>query len=108
MIDSADKLFVVVDQALPPGARLAQAVHGALAFAAEHPEVERAWRERSNTVAVLACDGGRLPLLLERAEIDAVPVATFREPDLGDRMTAVVLGPGARSRRLVRNFPLAE
>jgi len=100
-----ERLYVVVDGTLAPGLQIAQAIHAARAFAAEHPEIEAAWFERSNTVAVLAVDGERSVIRVanEAAALD-VPHSTFDEPDLLGRMTAIALAPGYLSERIVRGL----
>ncbi len=103
-----NKLRVITRRDLPAWAQAAQLVHGALAFATEHPEVTRTWMGTSNTIVLLAeRDERALSALLARAEEAGIPTARFTEPDLGDALTAVVLGPGEASRRLTRGLPLA-
>lgn len=103
-----DKLRIITSRDLPAGAQAAQLVHGALAFAAAHPEATRTWMSTSNTIVLLAeRDERALSALLARAEEAGVPTARFTEPDLGDALTAVVLGPGEASRRITRGLPLA-
>lgn len=100
------KLFVVVRGDLPPGLRVAQAIHAALLFAHEHEEVALDWFLRSNNVVVLRVeDLPALEALASRAESLGVPGSLFREPDLGDQATALALAPSAR--RLVSKLPLA-
>lgn len=108
MSTPAAKLFVVVDSTLAPGLQIAQAIHAARAFAAEHPDLEADWFDRSNTVAVLTLAGERALLKLANAAAALdVPCATFEEPDLLGRTTALALAPGPTSARLVRALPLA-
>ena len=102
------KLYVVTRCDLPAGAQAAQSCHAARQFAAEHPDVERAWFHASNTLALLAVpDEPALDALLLRARGIGLRVAVFREPDLGDATTAIALEPGPASRRLVASLPLA-
>jgi hypothetical protein len=102
------KLYVVVDGTLAPGMQLSQSIHAARAFAAAHPALEADWFAASNTVAVLAARGERalLRLAADAAAFD-VPCATFDEPDLSGRTTALALAPGPVAARLVRALPLA-
>lgn len=46
-----------------------------------------------------------LQQLAQKAKEDGVPVSSFLEPDLGDELTAIALGPSGR--QLVRRLPLA-
>lgn len=76
----------------------AQAVHAAVEYTLR--------KEPPETVAVLAAaDELDLCWLCADAERGGFFFATFREPGLGDALTAVALGPEAA--RLCRKFPLA-
>ncbi len=100
------KLYVVVRADLPAGAQLAQACHGLRAFVAAHPEIDRAWYEQSNNLVCLAVPSeAHLLELAARAEARDVATAVFREPDEGDSVTAIALGPAGA--RLVSSLPLA-
>lgn len=101
-----DRLYLVVDEALDAGRRAAQAVHAALAFAAEHPGLERAWRLRSNTVVVLAAPPPVVAGLVDEARSLGAACSVFHEPDLGGALTAVALAPGPVARRLTRALAL--
>lgn len=99
-----ERLYVVGRTDLPPGLRAAQLVHAARVFAAEHTELERDWYETSNNLVLLEVpDEQALHELARKA--DGVPVSLNREPDLGDQVTAIALGHGAK--RLVRHLPCA-
>lgn len=101
-----DRLYVVVRSDLPPGAQVAQALHAFRAFLEEHPGVERAWFLASNTLAVLTAPSeGALQAIVMDAVDNDFRVSQFREPDLGDSLTAIALEPAAK--RLVRMLPLA-
>lgn len=101
------RLYVIVRGDLPPGARVAQAVHGAHEFSEAHPEKYRIWRADSNTVAILgARDEAHLDEMRDKAEMYGIPAATFREPDLGDSTTVLVLGPHPATRKITGRLPL--
>ncbi len=103
---AAEKLFLVTRADLPDGQQAVQAAHAMREFAEHHPEVERAWYSKSNTLAFLAVpDEAALGVLLEKARRRDIPAASFHEPDRNNEMTAIALGPAARS--LVSNLPLA-
>lgn len=104
---SVPKLYVIVREDLSPGARVAQAVHGAHEFSDAHPGEYARWREESNTVAILAAQGEpHLRYLAEMAAMWGVPHASFQEPDMGGASTVLVLAPGPASQRLTRGLPL--
>lgn len=102
------RLYVIVRGDLPPGARVAQAVHGFRQFVADHPEIEKEWFENSNTIVILqARDEAHICTLADRAEMYGVPKAIFREPDLHDQATCLVLAPTPPTRKICRDLPLA-
>jgi peptidyl-tRNA hydrolase len=77
---------------LPAGAQLAQSCHAVRSFAAGYPELDRKWYEGSNNlVALQVPDEGALLELRSRAIDRGLPVTLFREPDLGDSVTAIAL-----------------
>lgn len=103
-----DKLYVIVRTDLLAGQQAVQAAHALRQFAEEHPETERAWFQRSNTLAMLAVpDEEALHRLLSRAGDRGIRASIFREPDIDNQLTAVVLEPNEQARRLCRGMPLA-
>jgi peptidyl-tRNA hydrolase len=103
----APKLCVIVREDLSPGYKVAQAVHGGHAFADAHPADYRVWRGKSNTVTILgARDEAHLDEMRDKAEMYNIPYATFREPDLGDATTVLVLGPHPATRKITGRLPL--
>lgn len=99
------RLRVVVRADLSPGQQAVQGVHAQVAFAKAHPEVEHEWFDSSNTLALLCVqDEEALCRVLDQAEMRGIRAAVFREPDIGDRMTAICLEPGDAARRLCRGL----
>lgn len=104
----AEKLVLVTRSDLRPGQQAVQAAHAMRQFAAEHPELDQAWFERSNTLALLTVPNEEaLRRLADLADDRDLKLAAFREPDLGDALTAIALQPGPRTQKLCRNLPLA-
>lgn len=58
-------------------------------------------------VVLTAPDAAGLHALLERARDRDITTTAFREPDLGDELTAVAFTPSAATRKLLANLPLA-
>ena len=91
---------------LAPGPQGVQAAHAFRQFIHEHPQVEAEWFRTSNTLAFLSVpDEHALGVLLGRAADRGIPASAFREPDLGDSLTAIALGP--EGKRLTKGLPLA-
>lgn len=86
----------------------AQAVHGAFAFAVDHPGITREWHDVSNFLVVVAADDEQhLRMLADTAAACGVPCSLVIEPDLHDQATAVALAPTVEARRLCANLALA-
>ena len=102
------KLYLVVRGDLLPGQQLAQACHGALAFAREHPEVWREWEKVSNTLVVLTVKNvDVLHYLSQQAYYQNIRTSYFTDPDLDPSLTCVVFEPGHGAAQLCRPLPLA-
>lgn len=102
----ASKIFVVTREDLSEGQQAVQLGHGLTEFIFQHPEMAGRWHRESNTLAYLIVpDEAALGVLLKRARRRDLPHATFHEPDRNNEMTAIALGPAARS--LVSGLPLA-
>lgn len=83
------KLYVVVREDLVPGLLCAQAVHGFRAFRAAHPELEQAWYDAENNIAILGVrDEAHLNEMFHRLEKHGIPSARFYEPDLDNEHTS--------------------
>jgi hypothetical protein len=102
------KLILVTRADLPAGAQAVQAAHAFRELAERFPAEERAWYRTSNHIALLAARDERDLTRLLREAIDRdVPVASFREPDLDNALTAIALAPCARAKAICRRLPLA-
>ena len=103
-----DKLYLVTRKNLPPGPQAVQICHVARIFQNEHPEVERKWFVESNYLAVLSTeDEESLVRLIKKADKGGVLYSVFREPDLGNHVTAVAFEPGVKGRRICSGLGLA-
>jgi len=87
---------------------LAQSCHCAIQFFMEHTELATEWYNKSNYIAVLEIKNEpAIHELLEKASSKQIRFSIFREPDINDEITAIVLEPGDKSRKLCANLPLA-
>lgn len=103
---SAAKLYIIVRADLPPGDRAVQAAHAAVDFQHQHAAIAARWQRESNTLAMLTVpDEWDLEKLLFDIAGRGLAFTTFREPDLGDSMTAIAVEAGAG--KIVRKLPLA-
>jgi len=102
---AASKVFLVSRADLSDAQQGVQAMHALTEFIFEHPKIAGPWRQESNTLAWLVVpDEAALGVLLKKAVRRDIPASSFREPDMNNEMTAIALGPSARS--LVSGLPL--
>lgn len=100
------KLYLIVRRDLSPSARAVQLCHALRAFVEEHPAEDQVWFQQSNTLVLLEVDNEDcLRHLTEKAQAAGVSWALFREPDIGDQITAIAIAPTGK--KLVRGLPLA-
>ena len=93
---------------LASGYQGVQSIHAAIQFGIEHPETYKIWFEKSNYLGWLSvADEAALCRLIETAKDCGIEFSIFREPDIGNEITAIALQPGCESKRLCRNLPLA-
>ena len=106
-IHEGDKLYVVSRRDITAGYQSVQAQHALAEFIFEHPEIAREWHKNSNYLGFLsAADERELNRLIEMALLHNLKISVFREPDIGNEITAIAIQPGETSKKLVRNLPL--
>jgi peptidyl-tRNA hydrolase len=107
-IVEGDKLYIITRRDMSPGYQAVQSCHALRQFVAEHSEIDKVWYEVSSYIALLAAhDEDELMDLVARANDMGLQVSTYREPDVGDRVTAIAIGPHSEASKLCRGFPLA-
>jgi hypothetical protein len=102
-INKTSKLYVVVDESLRPGLKIAQGGHALCAFEAEHSDIYRDWHTHSNNLVVLQAPD--LAGLADSLEEKGLKVSRFHEPDLNDKLTTIAAEPAAQ--RHLSSLPLA-
>jgi peptidyl-tRNA hydrolase len=103
-----DRFYVVVRSDLPPGLQAAQAVHSAIQFTQEWPDLLVPWYTDSNYLVIVAVPDE--PSLWEMAKVareQNIRYSITQEPDLDDKWTAVALQPGDMARMICSCLPLA-
>jgi len=107
-IKEGDKLYLVTRADLSPGYQAVQSCHAIRQFTAEHPEIDHVWFTRSNYLALLSVnDLDELEDLYYEARRLGLAVSAFREPDIGDQITAIAIEPHPDTQELCRSLPLA-
>ncbi len=97
----------MVREDIEPGYQVSQIVHSAFRFSQEYPEITKSWMNNSETIVCLGIKNEEeLDKLIQRAENKNIKYSSFREPDLNDQVTSVVLEPGENSKKLCSNLGL--
>ena len=87
---------------------MAQACHGVSVFCLEHLETSKDWFEISNYICILAAKSeNHLLELYNKAQKKCVRVSVFREPDINNEVTCIVLEPSLVSKKICSNLRLA-
>ena len=93
---------------LAPGYQAVQACHSAVDFGFYYPEIYSEWHRVSNYLGFLSVENEQeLVVLAEQAEARGIAFCIFREPDIGDKITAITLEPGSKSKKLCSRLSLA-
>jgi len=88
------------------GYKAVQSTHAAINFIFEHPGRAGPWFHNSNTLAELeANDEAHLERLIEKCiKLDLIHTV-FREPDIGNQITAIAIEPSRLTRKVTSNLP---
>ena len=83
-------------------------MHALREFVNDHPDIDQLWYTNSNFLGWLSTsDESALISLLTKAAEQGIRHSSFREPDIGDRITAIALEPGEKTSKLCANLQLA-
>ena len=101
-------LITITRQDLPVGTQIAQSCHSVADFAYHKPYEFKNWRENSNYKICLASkDEESLIKTYNKLLENGAKVIAFREPDLGNEMTAITLLGELNIRKYTTYLPLA-
>jgi peptidyl-tRNA hydrolase len=101
-------MYLVTRQDLEPGAQSTQLSHSLTEFFILYPEIIRNWYHTSNYLINLSVKNEtELESLIQKAQSKDIKIAIFREPDLGNQITAIALEPSEATRKLCSSFPKA-
>jgi len=90
------------------GQQAVQAMHALRQFVHDHSEVDRCWFEQSNYIGLLSVNNENdLYRLIETAEQRNIRFSIFKEPDIGNQITAIALEPCKESKKMCSQLKLA-
>jgi peptidyl-tRNA hydrolase len=78
-----------------------QSAHAAIQFQHEHQELSKLWYTQSNYLAFLTvANEEELEKLIRKAEAKGITHSIFREPDIGNEITAVAFEASNDAKRI--------
>ena len=85
-----------------------QSAHAGIDFQHQHPEIAKQWNKESNYLIILSVENEeQLSLYLEKFKFYNIKTTAFREPDIGNVITAIAVEPSEKTRKLTSKLPLA-
>ena len=89
------------------GYRAVQSTHAAINFIFENPDRAGPWFKNSNYLVQLEVSNEQqLELLITNCLMRDLKHTVFREPDIGNQITAVAIEPSELTQKLVSRIPL--
>ena len=99
---------MITHNELPADYQIPQAMHAAMEFSQQFKEECASWHFRSNSVIVLAAKNDKeLWEFSQKLKREGLKFSEFREPDIGNELTAIAIVPNERAKKMCSNFPLA-
>ena len=84
-----------------------QSAHAAINFTFDHPGRAGPWFKNSNYLVLLELKSEKqLVLLIQSCVRLDLKHSVFREPDIGNEITAVAIEPSELTQKVVRKIPL--
>jgi peptidyl-tRNA hydrolase len=101
------KLVTVTRTDIPEGYQAVQSTHAAIDFVFEHPTRAGPWHKESNTLVMLTVkDTKALIHLMRKCDYLSLAYTVFREPDIGNQITAICMEPHPEVYKMVAKLPL--
>ena len=102
------KLIVITRQDLSPGYQAVQAAHAAIDFQHQYPQIAKDWNKNSKYLIILSVENEeKLKKYIRKFQNANLYHVVFKEPDIGNEITAICVQPSEKSRKLTAHLPLA-
>lgn len=89
------------------GYKAVQSTHAAINFTFEHPSRAGPWFKDSNYLVQLEVENEqKLKELIQKCRKKQLYYTIFREPDIGNEITAIAIEPSPLTQKLVSHLPL--
>ncbi len=101
------KLVTVTRTDIPEGYQAVQSTHAAIDFVFEHPTRAGPWHKNSNTLVMLTVEDTKgLIRLMKKCDYLSIVYTVFREPDIGNQITAICIEPHPEVQKMTAKLPL--
>ena len=102
------KLIIITRRDLSPGYQAVQSSHAGIDFQHQYPDIAQKWNKQSNYLIILSVDNEyQLNQYVNKFEVNNLKTTIFREPDIGNEITAIAVEPNEKSKKICSNLPLA-
>ena len=107
-IQGNEFMTIICRDDMAPGYKVVQTAHALADFAVKHENEFKQWQMGSNYLCCLETSENRLGILIERMEDLKIKHEVFREPDIGNQITAVAVEAISREQHktLFKKFKL--
>lgn len=108
-IQEGDKFTTITRRDLSLGYQAVQSAHALADFAIEHTEPFKSWQLGSNYLVCLTVETEEeLKFLAKRLKCFGIKITEFREPDIGNELTAIAVEcmPKKEHSKLFKNLKL--
>lgn len=101
-------MTIIVRSDLEPGYKVAQSAHAIADFAVKFGHEFKQWQLGSNYLCCLEADEDKIQKILYKLKDHDIKYEVFREPDIGDQMTAIAVEAISREqhKKLFKNLKL--
>lgn len=83
-----------------------QSTHASIQFIFEHPEISEVWFKNPYLAQLSAENEDELKSLICKLQKLNIKHSIFREPDLGNQITAIAVEPSDKARKITSHLPL--
>ncbi len=85
-----------------------QAAHAGIDFQHQYPQLSKEWNTNSNYLIILSVENEeKLKKYIQKFQKANLCHVVFKEPDIGNEITALCVQPSEASRKLTCHLPLA-
>lgn len=88
------------------GYQSVQSTHAIVQFVFEHPEIATIWFKDPYLAQLSVENEDALKHLIHKLQKNHIKYSIFREPDLGNEITAIAIEPSDKARRILSSCPL--